>query len=110
MENDRWLVIFFAGAPMWQYGPLIKSLPSPDGQRIPALRCSAVSLASNAFVELTVAAEGTAPAQILLVRQDHVMCAIQTPSSTAVGFAAAQASSSGYMEPTASGSPSHAQP
>jgi len=99
--ND-WVVIFFSGAPMWQYADLIKSLHAPDGQRIPAIACNAVSLASNAFVELRVVAEGTSHEQVLLVRQEHVMCAFRLTPKTQVGFAMPMTES--YMDPSSSSS------
>ena len=86
MSND-WQVIFFAGAPMWQYGDLIQALQAPDGQKVPFLNCSAVALGQSGFLELTVVGVETAPVLTLLVRQDHVMCAIRMKHSSPAGFA-----------------------
>jgi hypothetical protein len=107
-DMNDWVVIFFSGAPMWPYGDLIKTLHAPDGQRIPAIACSAVSLAANAFVELKVVAEGTNHEQTLLVRQDHVLCAFRLTPKTQVGFGVPMTER--YMEPMADSSRSLEQP
>jgi hypothetical protein len=76
MQNE-WEVLFSAEAPIWQYGSLIERLPGPNGAMLPTLACTEVRPQEHGFVRLVVASKGATPELTFLVRQEHVVCAIQ---------------------------------
>lgn len=84
--KDQWQVVFYANVPVWQYGRHITMLPAPDGmQPVPTIMCSAVQQIQNGFMELTLT-EAAVAELTLLVRVEHVMCAMRLKEQQTLGF------------------------
>jgi len=84
--KDQWQVVFYANVPVWQYGRHVTMLPAPEGMpAVPTIMCAGVQQLQNGFMELTLT-EPSIAELTLLVRVEHVMCAMRLKEQQALGF------------------------